>query len=100
MSRISFTFILTSIFFFTSCQVNKKIKKNENLNGISLEANHIANNEFKLVYNSLDTISTTLIINKKVIEKSKVKSVLDTIKLQKYRVDVNKEKRIIELISF
>lgn len=78
----------------------QKDKKNENLNGISLEANHIANNEFKLVYNSLDTISTTLIINKKVIEKSKVKSVLDTIKLQKYRVDVNKEKRIIELISF
>lgn len=100
MYKIRFTFIFTFIVFLTSCQVNKKLKKNENINGISLEANHFTNNEFKLVYNSLDTISTTLIINEKVIEKSKVKLVLDTIKLQKYRVNVNKEKRIIELISY
>ena len=92
-------YITLFLFFLTSCKVNKKIKENENFKGISLDANHIPNNEFKLVYNSKDTISTTLIVNKKVIEKSKVKSVLDTIKMQNYRVNIDKEKRTIELTS-
>lgn len=96
MNKILF---ISIIILFTSCKVNKKLEENENFNGISLDATHISNNEFKLVYNSIDKISTTLIINKKVIEKSKVKSVLDTIKMQNYRVNVDKEKRTIELTS-
>lgn len=93
-------------FVLISCKSNRqatktnKIEKIENIESISLDASHIPNNEFKLVYNSKDTISTTLIINKKVIKKSKVKSVLDTIKMQNYRVNVDKEKRTIELTSY
>ena len=98
-------FIYSSLFSFSlfSCRSNKLIKetniidKNSNIEGISLDANHVPDNEFKLVYNSIDTISTILIIDKKVIEKSKVRSVLDTIKIQNYRVNVNKDKRTIEL---
>ena len=90
-------------FILISCKSNKKvtetnkIKKIENIESISLDANHVPNNEFKLIYNSIDTISTILIIDKKVIEKSKVRSVLDTIKMQNYRVFVGKDKRTIEL---
>ena len=97
------TYCIMFYYILISCNSNKKITgtnkidKIENIESISLDANHIPNNEFKLVYNSKDTISTTLIINKKVIEKSKVKSVLDTIKMQNYRVNVDKEKRTIEL---
>lgn len=96
-------------FVLISCKSNRqatktnkieKIEKIENIESISLDASHIPNNEFKLIYNSKDTISTTLIINKKVIKKSKVKSVLDTIKMQNYRVNVDKEKRTIELTSY
>jgi hypothetical protein len=90
-------------YILISCKSNKqvtetnKIEKIENIEGISLDANHISNNEFKLVYNSIDTISTILIIDKKIIEKSKVRFVMDTIKMQNYRVNVNKDKRTIEL---
>jgi hypothetical protein len=91
-----------NIIFIYSCNTNQKIieiKKNESFEGISLDAKHNTNNEFKLVYNSVDTISTTLIINKKTIEKTKIKSVLDTLKMQNYIINVDKQKRIIELIS-
>lgn len=91
-----------NILFIYSCNINKKnieIKKNENYKGVSLDAKHNSNKEFKLVYNSVDTISTTLIINKKTIEKTKIKSVLDTLKMQNYIINVDKEKRLIELIS-
>jgi hypothetical protein len=98
MKKIILLSVLAMMTFY-SCQVNKKIKKTEINNAINLDANHIPNNEFKLVYNSIDTISTTLIINKKTIEKSKVKSILDTIKMQNYKINVDKQKRIIELIS-
>lgn len=90
-------------FILISCKSNKKvaetnkIEKIENIEGISLDANHISNNGFKLIYNSIDTISTILIVDKKVIEKSKVRSVLDTIKMQNYRVNVYKDKKTIEL---
>ena len=83
----------------SSCDTTKKAKQNENINGISLGANHVPNNEFKLIYNSTDTISTTFIVNKKTIEKSKVKSVLDTLQMQNYIINVNKQNRTIELIS-
>ena len=91
------SFIIIIVLF--SCNSNKKIIKNENIYGSSLEANHIPNNEFKLIYNSKDTIPTTFITNKKIIEKSKVKLVLDTLQMQNYIINVNKEKRTIELIS-
>ena len=90
-------------YILISCKSNKqvtetnKIEKIENIEGISLDANHISNNEFKLVYNSIDTISTILIIDKTIIEKSKVRLVMDTIKMQNYTVNVNKDKRTIEL---
>jgi hypothetical protein len=50
-----------------------------------------------LVYNSIDTISTTFFINNKIIEKSKVNSILDTIKMENYKINVDKQKRTIEL---
>ncbi len=95
------TYILSfiSIIIFSSCDTTKKVKQNENISNINLGANHIPNNEFKLIYNSTDTISTTYIINKITIEKSKIKSVLDTLQMQNYIINVNKEKRTIELIS-
>jgi len=98
MKKIILLSVLAMMTFY-SCQVNKKIKKTEINNAINLDANHIPNNEFKLVFNSIDAISTTLIINKKTIEKSKVKSILDTIKMQNYKINVDKQKRTIELIS-
>ncbi len=98
MKKIVVVFAMAMITFY-ACKVNNKIEKTEINNAINLDANHIPNNEFKLVYNSTDTISTTLIINKKTIEKSKVKSILDTIKMQNYKINVDKQKRTIELIS-
>jgi len=97
MKKISLLIIVLITLY--SCRSNKNIKNNDTIDGISLEANHISNNEFKLIYNSTDTISTTLIVNKTKIEKSKVKSVLDTLKMQNYFVNIDREKRVIELIS-
>jgi len=97
MKKISLLIIVLITLY--SCRSNKNIKNNDTIDGISLEANHISNNEFKLIYNSTDTISTTLIVNKTKIEKSKVKSVLDTLKMQNYFFNIDREKRVIELIS-
>ena len=91
------SFIL--IIVLNSCNVNKKIIRNKNIYGRSLDANQAPNNELKLIYNSKDTIPTTFIINKKIVEKSKVKLVLDTLQMQNYIINVNKENRTIELIS-
>ena len=98
MKQIIFILSFTTIIIVSSCDATKKVKQNEN-DGISLGANHVPNNEFKVIYNSTDTISTTFIINKKTIEKSKVKSVLDTLQMQNYIINVNKQNRTIELIS-
>jgi hypothetical protein len=98
MKKIVVLFAMVMITLY-ACQVNKKIKKTEINNGINLDANHTSNNDFKLIHNAIDTISTTLIINKKTIEKSKVKSILDTIKMQNYKINIDKRKRTIELIS-
>lgn len=87
------------IIVLNSCNVNKKIIRNKNIYGRSLDANQAPNNELKLIYNSKDTIPTTFIINKKIVEKSKVKLVLDTLQMQNYIINVNKENRTIELIS-
>lgn len=92
-----FLLSIMALISFNSCQLNKKVNQTKIINGKNLDANHISNNEFRLVYYSIDTISTTLIINKKIIEKSKVKSVLDTINIQNYKINVDKLKRNIEL---
>lgn len=88
---------LIAIISFNACQINKKTKEPKIINSVNLNANHISNNEFRLVYNSIDTISTTFFINNKIIEKSKVNSVLDTIKMENYNINVDKQKRTIEL---
>lgn len=98
MKNLYILSIITFIILY-SCNTNKKAKQNEKLNSLSLEANHVPNNEFKLIYNSTDTISTTLIINNKTIEKSKVRLVLDTLQMQNYIINVNKVERKIELFS-
>ena len=66
---------------------------------IDLDANHLNNNEVKLIYNSIDTISTTLKINNKIIPKKEMRTVLDTIKMQNYIVEINKKNRKIILTS-
>ncbi len=91
-----FLLSIMALFFFNACQINKKTKEPQIINSVNLNANHILNNEFKLVYNSIDTISTTFFINKKIIEKSKVNSVLDTLKIENYKINVDKQKRTIE----
>lgn len=80
-------------------KVNSIVLDEKKVKGISLDANHRSNDEIRLVYNSIDTISTKLIINNQIIERSKIKGILDTIKFQNYFIDINKEKRIIEMIK-
>ncbi|TXD80808.1 hypothetical protein ESY86_19930 [Subsaximicrobium wynnwilliamsii] len=101
--------ILILVFAILSCKSNniKNTEKTENANildldtisKIDLDANHLNNNEVQLIYNSIDTISTTLIINKEIISKKEMKAVLDTIRMQNYIVKIDKKGRKIILTS-
>lgn len=83
-----------------SCSIDKKvIKYNNDFKSVNLDANHASNDKFRLLYNSLDTTSTTLIVNKKVIEKSNIKHVLDTLNVKNFKINVDKKQRIIEFIK-
>ncbi|WP_026712788.1 hypothetical protein [Flavobacterium daejeonense] len=84
------------LILFYSCNVNKNIKKNK-IEGINLDANFRTNNDLKTIYNSIDTTSTTFIIDKRKIEKSKIRLVLDTLNMQKYSINIDKKNRIIEM---
>jgi len=86
------------LILFNSCNADKKIRKN-NIEGTNLNASYQTNNDLKSIYNSIDTTSITLIIDKKKIEKSKINLVLETLNKQNYSVNVDRENRIIELIK-
>ncbi len=99
MKNISLLTLFIILVFVFSCKTKSK-SINDNFKSVSLDANSQSNNTTKLIYNSMDTIPrfpTTLIINKNVIPKKMMKSVLDTIKMQDYFVEINREKRIIKM---
>jgi len=93
--------IIISIIFF-SCKSKKtddfllsdkfKIKNNDE---IYLDANHISENDFKSIYNSIKISDMSLIIDDEKISKDKMLSVFDTINFENYSTEINKKENQI-----
>jgi hypothetical protein len=98
MKNIFFFILLIISIFVLSCKSKSK-SISEDYNSINLDAYHQSNNTTRLIYNSRDTIGTILIINKIIIPPENIKSILDTIKMQNYFIDVDKKSRTIEMIK-
>jgi hypothetical protein len=98
MKKNIFT-LLILVLIQQSCIGNKTFRESDYQAQVNLDANNRENTEIKSIYNSIIKNEATLLINKKKIPNEQVQAVLDTLTADNYTMNVNKNERIIELIS-
>lgn len=89
----------TLLMITISCKSSDSNMLTNNATEINLDANNRENTEIKSIYNSIVKNDAILLINKKKIPNEQVQAVLDTLTVDNYTMNVNKNEGIIELIS-